>query len=109
MSTSFCNCYITCPACCHAADKARSFITSTTDGPVTDFVMISRAMRFLSPASNELDRRAAHVGVDLSKIAANVLHEELIRRGYLKTEGVEPEMSREEFSSLSYLRASFER
>lgn len=93
MSQSFCNCYITCPACCHAADKARAFITSTTDGPVTDFVMISRAMHFaIAPC---FARRFLSDIVDVPKIAANVLHQELIARGYLRTKGVQAEPSQE--------------
>lgn len=50
----------------------RSGIAHVTDGPITPFVLISRAMRMAS------DRRAFN-----SEDVANALHEELSERGWI--------------------------
>ncbi len=51
--------------------EIREEISHATDGPVTDFVLISRAMDVVKAGANPDE-------------VANVLHEELTSRGFLK-------------------------
>jgi len=60
-----------------SADDIRQEISHTLEGPVTDFVLVSRAMEQVQRGANPAD-------------AANALYEELKERGFLAEGHVEP-------------------